>query len=139
MGAATHTHTFRDMVVTIEEGGQRRRWSLQAHILAMEVGTDSVKNKMAAMYEMVKSWRHSREGSHPDRTTASYVFQEAEGISRLAKLWWARVRGHKVQNLQHDGVILTTGTDIQPQAVARAMTAVCTHALGYAQPVATDK
>ena len=94
---------------------------------------------MPAMFQMVKAWRHARADSHPDRTTASYVFQEAEGLSRLAKLWWARTRGHKVQNLQHDGIILTTGTDIPPRAVARALTAVCTNALGYPQPVATDK
>ena len=79
--------------------------------------------------------RDARRLQHPERTLASYVFQEAEGISRRAKEQWARVQGHTVHNLQHDGVILQLDWGEDPQQVAQQLSAVSAHALGYAQPV----
>ena len=52
-----------------------------------------------------------------------------------AKVQWARVQGHTVHNLQHDGVILRLDWGEAPQRVAQQLSAVTAHALGYAQPV----
>ena len=72
----------------------------------------------------------------PALTAKSYVFQEAEGFSREAKLDWARLRGgHTVTNLQHDGVVAELVAGVDVSAVARELTAVCTAALGYEQRV----
>ena len=64
----------------------------------------------------------------------SYVLQEAEAISRDAKMWYAKVRGHEVHNLQHDGVVmrLSRGT---PAAVAVQLGETCGRAPGYEQSV----
>ena len=59
----------------------------------------------------------------------------AEGVSRRAKAQWARVQGHTVHFLQHDGVILRLDWGEAPQRVAQQLSAVSAHALGYAQPV----
>ena len=72
---------------------------------------------------------------HPERTLASYVFQEAEGLSRSAKLWWCRVGGHAVHNLQHDGVVVTLARGVSDAEAARALGEVCSHALAYPQEV----
>ena len=64
----------------------------------------------------------------------SYVLQEAEAASRGAKLWYARVRGHTVHNLQHDGVVMSLSRG-QPSAVATQLAEACGQALGYTQPV----
>ena len=68
-------------------------------------------------------------------TAKSYFLQEAEGLSRRAKVDWALKRGDlSVTNLQHDGVVVDCG-DEDPEAVCRAMAAACEAMLGYEQPV----
>merc|ERR1711965_397598 len=44
----------------------------------------------------------------PERTLRSYVLQEAEAVSRRAKIHWARehLGGDSIINLQHDGVVV---------------------------------
>ena len=86
--------------------------------------------------------RRMREERRDDRqaipalTAKSYVFQEAEGFSRDAKLDWARLRGgHTVTNLQHDGVVAELAAGVDVDTVARELTKVCTAALGYEQRV----
>ena len=63
----------------------------------MAVGSDWLARQLPAMREFVvahlRATRDRRRLEHPERTLASYVFQEAEGVSRAAKLWWARARG----------------------------------------------
>ena len=59
-----------------------------------------------------------------ERTAKSYFLQEAEGLSRWAKVMWARLRGDvRVTNLQHDGVIVDL-PDGMTVAVAEAQMAV---------------
>ena len=65
-----------------------------------------------------------------------HVFQEAEGISRDAKLWWCKVKGHTVHNLQHDGIVARPAKGSTQKQVEASFTRVCSHALGYMQPVA---
>ena len=90
---------------------------------------------------LVQDWnvhrraRHARRRDHPERALASYVFQEAEGLSRQAKLWWCRTRGHTVHNLQQDGVVVEMSRGERATTVAAALTDACSRALGYDQPV----
>ena len=106
---------------------------------AMAVGTAWLAGRMPAMREFVvmhlRNIRDARRLEHPERTLASYVFQEAEGVSRAAKLQWSVVRGHAVQNLQHDGVVVRLGFGDGVVGAARELTRACSHALGYEQPV----
>ena len=114
-----------------------RTWSLRAYIAAQEVGSHWLACQLPAMHEFVRTWRRCRRGQvqHPERTLASYVFQEAEGLSRAAKLWWCRVGGHAVHNLQHDGVVASLARGMSDAEAARALGEVCSHALAYRQEV----
>ena len=126
---------MRELQVRLSDG---RRWSLLAYIKTMEVGSTWLAHKLPAMMRMVRDWntyRRARRRDHPERTLASYVFQEAEGLSRAAKLWWCRVGGHTVHNLQHDGVVAALARGVSDAEAARALGKVCSHALAYPQEV----
>ena len=114
-----------------------RTWSLRAYIAAQEVGSHWLARQLPAMHEFVRTWRRCRRGQvrHPERTLASYVFQEAEGLSRSAKIWWCQVGGHEVHNLQHDGIVVTLARGLYDAEAARALGDVCSHALAYPQAV----
>ena len=101
-------------------------------------------------------WKTRRKLEKPELTAKSYFLAEAEAISRLAKLDWARKRGDlEVTSLQHDGIIVmlpgaslvdapgggavaAAGDAAEADRILcleRALTAACTAALGYEQPV----
>ena len=95
--------------------------------------------RMGAMTQFVRMWlgqgRDWRRLRQPERTLSSYVWQEAEGISRDAKIAWCRRAGHKVHNLQHDGVIIELRADTQQAQITGELRRACSHALCYEQPV----
>jgi len=84
------------------ESGQTFRFGVYRGV--MQHGTNWLAQRLPAMNDFIVE--HLRGGgdaarlAHPERTLASYVFQEAEGLSRRAKLQWAVRGGHTVQNLQ---------------------------------------
>ena len=106
---------------------------------AMSVGTEWLARCMPAMRAFVVAYLRSERDwkrlEHPERTLASYVYQEAEGVSRGAKLQWCARRGHTVRSLQHDGVVLQLGFGDGVVALERELARACSHALGYEQPV----
>jgi len=105
----------------------------------MRHGTAWLAQRLPAMREFVvshlRAQRDNARLQHPERTLASYVFQEAEGLSRAAKLQWAARGGHEVQSLQHDGVVVRLVGGLATREAERQLTQACSHALGYEQPV----
>ena len=79
--------------------------------------------------------KRGETGFGAEKKLNSYVLQEAEGLSRAAKLWYCNLKGHRVHNLQHDGIVASTTRQVAPAELARALTRVTTRALGYDQPV----
>ena len=69
---------------------------------------------------------HDRTRSHKVALTAkSYFLQEAEGLSRQAKVAWAMRRGDaRVTNLQHDGIVVELPEGMEAGDVQRGMSAV---------------
>ena len=117
-------------------------FQFDAYRRVQSVGTKWLATRMTAMRQFLVSWLQTRGDvesrrrlEHPERTLASYVFQEAEGLSREAKLLWATRGGHTIHNLQHDGVIIQLARGLAPDVAARDLSKVCSHALGYDQPV----
>ena len=116
-------------------------FSFDAYRRVQRVGTRWLAEKMTAMRQFVVTWMRARGDvesrrrlEHPERTLASYVFQEAEGLSRNAKLTWAARGGHTVQNLQHDGVVIALARGLAPPGKPRARQRASSK-LGYEQPV----
>ena len=139
MGLRDGERPLRGFVVDLGRAGEFR---FDAYRRVQAVGTQWLARHMPAMLQFVtthlRDTRDNKRLEHPERTLASYVFQEAEGVSRAAKLWWARVQGHTVQNLQHDGAVLQLARGVSPQQAARELSRVCSHALGYEQPVVPE-
>ena len=115
-------------------------FSIRQYANAQRVGSRWLQQRMPAMNDFVCGWltlegdivRRLRE---PERTLCSYVWQEAEGISRAAKLAWCRAGGHTPHNLQHDGVIIELGRGVAPADAVASLQDACSHALGFVQPV----
>lgn len=105
----------------------------------MRHGTTWLAERLPAMRDFVVEHLRVRRDmarlAHPERTLASYVFQEAEGLSRRTKLQWAVRGGHTVQNLQHDGVVVRLEGGLGAGEAAGQLTAACTRALAYRQCV----
>jgi hypothetical protein len=94
---------------------------------------------MPTLVAFVRAWLalHKPDSEHKFALTAkSFFLQEAEGLSRAAKLAWSRLRGAgEITSLQHDGVVMVLSQGVTPTDACAALTEVCTAALGYAQPV----
>ena len=61
----------------------------------------------------------------------SYLLQEAEAVSRWAKVAEAKKLGVTVQSLQHDGVVASPHAYLSQQAVASALARAASTAAGY--------
>ena len=99
--------------------------------------TEEFERRMPGMTEFVRDWMQAR-GDPRVRTAGvtakSYFLQEAEALSRRAKVEWAALRGDvPVTNLQHDGVIMMT--ERSRSQLQAALSEACSAALGYEQPV----
>jgi hypothetical protein len=101
--------------------------------------TAEFKDLMPDMIAFVADWLRTHgdaRSATSERTAKSYFLQEAEGISRRAKMRYAELHsGVRITNLQHDGVMVALAGDVEPSAVCAAMSAACREALGYVQPV----
>ena len=88
------------------------------------------------MTRFVTDWlAHHKPGKgHPERTVKSFAFQEAESISRRAKVRWAARNGHAVLSLQHDGIVVAVKRGSDAGDVAEQMATASEEALGYRQP-----
>ena len=68
------------------------------------------------------------------RTVKSFCFQEAESISRTAKMRWCQRNGHAVLSLQHDGIVVAVRDGTSPELLREQLQEASEQALGYAQP-----
>ena len=101
----------------------------------MEAGSVWLADHLPAMRAMTVQWLRAmgdeKRLRHPERTLASYVFQEQEGIARASKVAWANRGGHTVHNLQHYGIIIELSREVTKDTAATEMSAWCSQALAF--------
>jgi ribonuclease HI len=117
--------------------GAGRTFSLPEYERSREELTTEFEERMPGMTRFVQRWQaaHHVRGKTPALTAKNYLLQEAEAISRSAKIEYARVRGDlPVYNLQHDGVIMGSAGRTTEE-VRAGLQEASSRALGYAQPV----
>ena len=122
--------------VALEGGGS---FDFGAYLQAQAEGTLWLSNSLGertGMTRFVTDWlAHHKPGKgHPERTVKSFAFQEAESISRRAKVRWAARNGHAVLSLQHDGIVVAVKRGSDAGDVAEQMARASEEALGYRQP-----
>jgi hypothetical protein len=130
-----HTHPMPPFGV----GADGAIFHLSAYVNSRTDLTREFEQRMPAMITFVNDWLRIHKPGKLNRcalTAKSYFLQEAEGISRQAKIDWAhRCNGGTVINLQHDGVIMKLAPHITPVIACAELTLACTAALGFPQPV----
>ena len=101
--------------------------------------TDEFARRMPGMLGFVRTWLHARRDPRVATaalTAKSYFLQEAEGLSRQAKVAWAARRGDvRVTNLQHDGIVVLLHDGMRAAHVLAGMSEASSAVLGYDQPV----
>ena len=86
-----------------------------------------------------KRGKRRRRNNCPEMTLKSYLLQEAEAVSREAKLAAAAAGGLRVVGLQHDGIALVGVHDGEEAEVARRLSAAATAACGYDTAVVVER
>ena len=74
--------------------------------------------------EGTRAWRKA------PLTVKSYLLQEAESTSRLAKVRWCEGRGIQVMSIQHDGIMVKIGKD-RHEEIRDGMSQRASMACGY--------
>ena len=114
-------------------------FSLAEYIDEQPERTQETARRMPLMLQMVQQLNVDLGKSQPfhERTLKSYLLQEAEGISRSAKLQWCSQHGCTGINLQHDGVVIRLTGDWTNADAEEELSRVSTAASGYVQTVET--
>jgi len=86
-----------------------------------------------------KRGKRRRAKARPELTLKSYVLQEAEAVSREAKIGESSAAGLRVVGLQHDGIALMGIKDGEEGGMARRMGEAATRAVGYTTSVVLDR
>ena len=71
-------------------------------------------------------------------TAQSYVLQEAEAVSRFAKVRMCERMGLRVTNLQHDGITASPHPSLSRERVAERLSVAATAASGYTVVVVSE-
>jgi hypothetical protein len=86
-----------------------------------------------------KRGKRRRARARPELTLKSYVLQEAEAVSREAKMREAEARGARVVSLQHDGIAILNVQDGAEGDMARGLGEVASQAVGYSTSVVLER
>ena len=123
--------TLRGYEIIIGKKGERT-FSLEKYRKAQAQSTQWMAGRSTRMVEYLQSrvetgttsWRKA------SLTTKSYLLQEAEAMSRLAKAEWCRERGLEVTSLQHDGIMIDMKENMYEEA-SKGMSAAATKTCRY--------
>ena len=114
-------------------------FDLAEYLRAQAEGTEWLRDRMerhVGMATFVETWlpQHKPHKTHPERTLKSFVFQEAESMSRAAKVACCQQNGHAVLSLQHDGIVVALRQGAAPDVVSEQLQEASELKLGYDQP-----
>ena len=120
-----------------------RPYSLATYQRAQRKGTAwmaAASPRMLAYVTQSMSPADRRQGKKPELRLKSYLLQEAEAVSRAAKVAWASEHGVRVTSLQHDGVMLDSLPDgLEADEVAEQLGMCASRAAGYEVVVETKR
>ena len=91
-----------------------KKFSLEKYGKAQGEGTTWIITRAKPMWDFLERMDlPKKKGKRKDRKlmVKSYLLQEAEAVSREAKIRWAKEKGLRVMNLQHDGLVIQTGVE----------------------------
>ena len=127
-----HKRTLKGVEMTTPKG---KKFSMDKYRQSQETGTKWMAARSSRMLEFLNEMPKSRfkkkkQGSRK-LTMKSYILQEAEAISREAKILWATNRGIRIMSLQHDGIVMKVTEDTEKIRVEleKAASSACGYAI----------
>ena len=132
-----HNRTLEGRSIVLPDGTQ---YSLAAYQRAQRASTEWMAQKSSSMLEFVTAaMRTSERGvKDPRLRLKSYLLQEAEAVSRMAKVRWCTEHGVTVTNLQHDGIVVQAVPDgLTAEEMAEQLGMAASVAAGYEVVVET--
>ena len=91
-------------MVDLPDGGPA--FDVRAYIRSQPARTQWLVAQCPRAHSFTQQMLAGQASAHPDRTLKSYILQEAESVSRGAKVAWAEKIGADWISLQHDGVVI---------------------------------
>ena len=117
-------------------------YSLEEYQRAQRSGTQELANASPRMLEFVAAHMKPSERAAPNKAALrmkSYLLQEAEAVSRAAKIEWCDAHGVQVVSLQHDGgMVASLPEGHTADEVAELMSAAASSHAGYEVIVAAE-
>jgi len=107
-------------------------FSLEEYRSTQEKSTAWMASKSNRMVEFLQSRveKGTRAWNRASLTAKSYILQEAEFTSRLAKIEWCKEERISIRGLQHDGIMVEIGPERFEEA-RKGMSKSATKASGY--------
>jgi hypothetical protein len=129
-----HKRSVNDMTAKVAHEGGTLRISLAVYHKEQQEGAALIEKRSESMAALIASLAkaNTRAREKVGRTTQSYILQEAEAVSRLAKISKCRGLGLRVISLQHDGIATqrVAGGEA-PARVAHLLGEAASEAAGY--------
>jgi hypothetical protein len=137
-----HKRSVTHFTAKVAHLGGTLRINLASYYKEQQRGAEWTEAHSSSMTELIRSLAKPDTRAHEKagRTTQSYILQEAEAVSRLAKIRKCRDLGLQVINLQHDG-IATGATAVggaTPAHIAHLLGVAASMAAGYAVTVVDE-
>ena len=103
-----HKRTIKGMKVNVGT-----KWfSLEEYRKAQEAGTGWMLARTQRMLELLNKVQIDKKHKNRKLMVKSYILQEAEAVSREAKMTWAKGNGIRIMSMQHDGIVVQTDRDV---------------------------
>ena len=124
-----HKRTLTNIVMKLPDG---TNFSMDKYRKAQEMGTKWMTTRSERMVELLNGLHLKGKKKYKNKKlmAKSYMLQEAEATSREAKIRWAREKGIRVINLQHDGIVLMLDPEKEKETT-RALQETASEACGY--------
>ena len=121
-------------MIVLPDGAE---FNVRAYLDSQQRATASLAASMPDMHALITRFNgvSAPHKAYPERTLMSYVLQEAEAVSRTAKLHVLVHLQCPPLNLQHDGVVAAVSALQRQEAVLAALGAASGAALRYGQRV----
>ena len=119
-----------------------RPYALDEYRAAQRGATAWMADQSSRMLQFVDAAMTAKDRAakkDPRRRVKSYLLQEAEAVSRAAKMAWCQARRLRVVNLQHDGIVVYGLPAGEEDATAAELSAAASAACGYAVVVEAEK
>ena len=130
--------TTSDLRISLPNG---TLFDIKEYMQTLTKGNETLEGIWGDAIDSSRLWRSfwNPAGADPAASFLSFLRQELEARTsmkaKMAMLRECEKQGTKILNLQHDGIVVATGSEIGSAELRLALQCACSRATGYHQPV----